>query len=147
MYPSDPFATVPEVEDFDFPFPPAKSHLKLKFKFPPALRPALHQVQKYTSSWIYLCRPTRPPSPPYTIALHPQIFSKKYYLYHQVRQRKSFRLRDSPLASLFRMYEMLLCGLNDQLACEAEYFWRRKWRISAIPDPATCTGWERDLDR
>lgn len=45
------------------------------------------------------------------------------------------------------MYEMLLCGLNDQLACEAEYFWQRKWRISTIPDPATCAGWERDLDR
>jgi hypothetical protein len=45
------------------------------------------------------------------------------------------------------MYEMLLCGLDDQLACEAEYFWDRNWRIHTIPDPARCAAWQRDIDR
>ena len=44
------------------------------------------------------------------------------------------------------MYELLLCGLNEQLAMEAEYFWNRKWKVCNIPDP-TKYGWEHDLER
>ena len=41
---------------------------------------------------------------------------------------------------------MLLCGLGDQLAQEAEYFASQKWRVKDIPD-ATRVGWEHDLER
>jgi len=44
------------------------------------------------------------------------------------------------------MYELLLCGLDEQLALETEYFWNRKWQIAKIPDPANY-GWEKDLER
>jgi hypothetical protein len=44
------------------------------------------------------------------------------------------------------MYELLLCGLDEQLGLEAEYFWNRKWRVSKIPDPKNY-GWEQDLER
>ena len=87
-----------------------------------------------------------PHSTSYAILFHPQEHAKKYLYFEQVRKSRFFAIRDSSLASLLRMYELLLCGFNEQLALEAEYFWKRKWRVSKIPNPVDCA-WELDLER
>jgi hypothetical protein len=113
---------------------------------PPLLQDSITLAQRYTSPWFYLSRPIPPPSSPYTISLNRKLYARKYHLFNQRRDSKLFRLRDSPLASIFRMYEMLLCRMNESLAAEAEYFWTRHWQTRTIPNPSDH-GCERDLDR
>jgi len=99
------------------------------------------------SSCLFSCRKAvAPPDPPHVILSNRAVHSKKYHRFDSVRKTLAFRIRDSSFASLFRMYELLLCGLDDELALEAEYFWTRKWGIREIPDP-TRYGWEQDLER
>src|SRR5271170_8075689 len=99
------------------------------------------------SSCLFPCRKAvAPPDPPHVILSNRDVHSKKYHRFGSVRKTLVFRIRDSSFASLLRMYELLLCGLDDELALEAEYFWTRKWAVNQIPDP-TRYGWEQDLER
>jgi len=95
---------------------------------------------------LSLTRPVPPPNSSHALRCHPEFYAKPFENFQVQRKRRSFRLRDSSLASLLRMYEMLLCGLGKQLAQEADYFASQKWRVENIPDP-TRVGWEHDLER
>ena len=98
-------------------------------------------------SIIFSCnRAVTPPDSSHAIFSNPHSHSKKYHHFELVRKSRLFALRDSSLASLLRMYELLLCGLDEQLALEAQYFWNRKWKVGKVPDP-TKYGWEKDLER
>lgn len=91
-------------------------------------------------------RAVPPPSSSHALLCHPSLYSKTYENFEGQRKKRSFRFQDSSLASLVRMYEMVLCGLGKQLAQEAEYFATQKWQVKDIPDP-TRVGWEHDLER
>ena len=91
-------------------------------------------------------RAVAPPDAPHVILSNRDVHSKRYHRFSYVRKKLGFRIRDSSFASLLRMYELVLCGLDEELALEAEYFWNRKWRVNKIPDP-THYGWEQDLER
>jgi hypothetical protein len=91
-------------------------------------------------------RPVRPPTSSHALLSDPQLYTKTYENFKEQRKRSAFRLRDSSLASLLRMYEMLLCGLGNELGQEAEYFLSQKWRVKDISDPIRV-GWEHDLER
>ena len=95
---------------------------------------------------LFPCQKAAAPDPPYVILSNRDVHSQKYHRFDSVRKTLKFRIRDSSLASLLRMYELVLCGLDDELAREAEYFWNRKWKVTRIPDP-TRYGWEVDLER
>lgn len=86
------------------------------------------------------------PNSSHAILCHPQIYAKRYISFQGKRENLVFRLRDSSLSSILRMYEMLVSGLGRQLGQEAEYFTSRQWRVQDIPDP-TRLGWEHDLER
>ena len=86
------------------------------------------------------------PLPSYVLIANPTFHAKRYHHFKDVRKSHTFRLWDTPLDSIVRMYELLLCELHEQLALEAEYFWQRNWKVSRIPDPKTCR-WEQDLER
>src|SRR5271169_578396 len=86
------------------------------------------------------------PDPSYVILSNRKVHSQKYHQFGYVRKTLAFRIRDSSFASLLRMYELVLCGLDDELASEAEYFWNRKWKVNGISDPRRY-GWELDLER
>ena len=47
-----------------------------------------------------------------------------------------WRARDTPLRSLYRMYEAMLSGVYVALGAETEYFWyQRTWSLQSIADP------------
>ncbi|ODA82738.1 hypothetical protein RJ55_01247 [Drechmeria coniospora] len=50
---------------------------------------------------------------------------------------------DSPLYTLYRMYEWIMVGHVIHLRDELEIFWWTSWPVSAIPDP----GEQGDADR
>ena len=44
--------------------------------------------------------------------------------------------RDTPLRSLYRMYETIACGEYASLGTETEYFWhQRRWSLESVRDP------------
>ncbi|OAX78662.1 hypothetical protein ACJ72_07029 [Emergomyces africanus] len=48
-----------------------------------------------------------------------------------------WRARDSPLRSLYRLYESMMSGEYSPMGQETEYFWyQQSWRLGCIPDPA-----------
>jgi hypothetical protein len=96
-----------------------------------------------------------PPQPPAYLISHPEVAIQHLREYRQYRKSiKSpldalslisnlwkftrFYLVDpeTPLSSMYRMYEYLVTGWNRELRNEVEYFWRHAdWAISEIPDP------------
>lgn len=110
------------------------------------MKRALFRVQECLSGIFSCGRSVSHPNSPHSILANRRLYSQKYYHFEQVRGSLSFILRDSPLASLVRMYELLLCGFDEQLGLEVEYFWNRKWKVGKIPDPREY-GWDRDLGR
>ncbi|KAE8393824.1 HAD-like domain-containing protein [Aspergillus alliaceus] len=47
-----------------------------------------------------------------------------------------WRARDTPMRSLYRMYEAMISGMYEALGPETEYFWyQRKWSLQSIRDP------------
>lgn len=42
---------------------------------------------------------------------------------------------DSPLFSLFRLYEWIMVGNADNMRNELECFWWNRWPVASIPDP------------
>jgi hypothetical protein len=104
------------------------------------------QLRKRYSNLVTCTRTIPPPDSSHVILANPRSYSRKYHHFDSVRKSRIFALRDTSTASLLRMYELLLCGLEEELALETEYFWNRKWKIAKIPDP-TNYGWEKDLER
>jgi hypothetical protein len=95
-----------------------------------------------------------PPPPAYLVS-HPEVAVQRLHEYRQYRRslvsplgtlsrisnlwkfmRFYMVVPETPLASLYRMYEYLVTGWNRELRNEVEGFWRRAdWAISEIPDP------------
>lgn len=47
-----------------------------------------------------------------------------------------WRARDTPLRSLYRMYEAMMSDVYVVIGTETEYFWyQRRWSLDSIPDP------------
>jgi len=110
----------------------------------------LHQllsiVQQCSSRLLQCTRTTPPATSSQAILLRPNAYLQKYDHFERTRELRSFALYDAPVDSLVRMYELLLCGSDEQLALEAEYFWHRKWRIAKLSDPIH-RGAEQDFER
>lgn len=49
---------------------------------------------------------------------------------------------DTPLASLYRLYKLVVLRKLDHIEDEMDYFWSRRWEVASIPDP-----FERNLER
>ncbi|KAA8894746.1 hypothetical protein FN846DRAFT_999075 [Sphaerosporella brunnea] len=63
---------------------------------------------------------------------------RHHYNAEILRQTPLFRARDTPLNTLYRLYQDLCAGLDYEMATETEYFFLHtgsRWRLSAIPDP------------
>lgn len=56
---------------------------------------------------------------------------------HNLRAIRIFRLRDTPLRSLYRLYELFMADQYPLMGWETEYFVfsQPKWRLQDIPDP------------
>ena len=74
-----------------------------------------------------------PPPPPEVLLARPDIYRERV-------SKRAYRIPkgetdDSPLFSLYRLYERLILNDNIGLRNELEYFWYAKWPVSSIPDP------------
>jgi hypothetical protein len=70
----------------------------------------------------------RQENPKLIVELHKDIF----YL----RDAPLFGYRDTPLRSLYRLYELMVLQEMSSVTLEAEYFfYRSSWTLSTIPDP------------
>ncbi|GAQ10371.1 hypothetical protein ALT_7692 [Aspergillus lentulus] len=55
---------------------------------------------------------------------------------HNLRSIPIWRMRDTPLRSIYRLYELHLADHYELLGWETEYFfYRRDWKLRDIPDP------------
>ncbi|KAF2718144.1 hypothetical protein K431DRAFT_231406 [Polychaeton citri CBS 116435] len=52
-----------------------------------------------------------------------------------LRHTPLFTWRDTPLRSIYRMYEFLCIEESNQLMLETRYFWDSPWKLGMIPDP------------
>ena len=57
--------------------------------------------------------------------------------YTPLRQIKLFAIRDTPLRSLYRMYECLVTDNEDEMMQESQYWFHHQvgWHLANIPDP------------
>ncbi|PYI28868.1 hypothetical protein BP00DRAFT_250112 [Aspergillus indologenus CBS 114.80] len=55
---------------------------------------------------------------------------------HNLRAIPIWRVRDTPLRSIYRLYALFLAGQYDLMGYETEYFFKRPdWKLRYIPDP------------
>lgn len=70
---------------------------------------------------------------------NPTIVHDRYYVqenYRILRHLPLFRLRDTPLRSLYRLHDAVCAASENYTMLEGEYFWKQKdWRVEEIPDP------------
>ncbi|KAK6518585.1 hypothetical protein TWF506_005720 [Arthrobotrys conoides] len=59
----------------------------------------------------------------------------RYGIFRIVRYCWSFRNQDSPLASVYRMYEFLVADLWKEICYESDYFWYSLSPVEGIPAP------------
>ena len=80
-----------------------------------------------------------PPFSPHEIRAHPEIVTERHFEledYEQLREIRLFQVRDTPLRSLYRLYELLCADLPSDSMLESHYFWRTPtWRMGDIPNP------------
>ncbi|RDB26155.1 hypothetical protein Hypma_006200 [Hypsizygus marmoreus] len=80
-----------------------------------------------------------PPSNPLYIRDHPDTVIKRYYVdedYKRLRPIPIFRIRDTPLRSLYRLHDVIYADSDNSVMLESNYFWdQEEWRIKDIPDP------------
>ncbi|CAI6332982.1 unnamed protein product [Periconia digitata] len=87
-----------------------------------------HFTIKNLFSSIYNSLVNPAPKPP----LPPTI---EWLLSHR-QQRRAQTAGETPLASLYRMYEYIVLGYNAGLRTEIEWFFNHpSWAVAAIPDP------------
>ncbi|TDL27957.1 hypothetical protein BD410DRAFT_679859, partial [Rickenella mellea] len=76
---------------------------------------------------------------PFEILARPEIVMEyrcKVLDYALLRGVYLFSFRDTPLRSLYRLYETTCAAEHGEMMLEAAYFWRHQdWRIEDIPDP------------
>ncbi|KAJ5366025.1 hypothetical protein N7517_008911 [Penicillium concentricum] len=54
---------------------------------------------------------------------------------HNLRCIPIWRVRDTPLRSIYRLYELHLADRYELMGYETEYFFRPDWKLGDIPDP------------
>ncbi|KDE80669.1 hypothetical protein AO1008_07119 [Aspergillus oryzae 100-8] len=80
--------------------------------------------------------PVPDPVAPIYILGNVELEENKLEYLDDLRSIPLWRLRDTPMRSLYRMYEAMLSGLYEALGPETEYFWyQRNWSLQGIRDP------------
>lgn len=77
--------------------------------------------------------PTFPPPPPEELLADPN--THRECLFQRAVQIPKNDQGDTPLFSLYRIYESLVLNDNISFRNELEYFFYAKWPVAAIPDP------------
>ncbi|CAI7611794.1 unnamed protein product [Penicillium glandicola] len=77
--------------------------------------------------------PVFPPPTPEELLARPNVYRKR--VFQRVYRTPKGNSEDTPLFSLYRLYEHLVLNDNIGLRNEIEYFWYAKWPITSIPDP------------
>lgn len=77
--------------------------------------------------------PVFPPPTPEELLAHPNVHRER--LFKRVHRIPKGESEDTPLFSLYRLYEHLALNDNVGLRNEIEYFWYAKWPVASIPDP------------
>lgn len=81
--------------------------------------------------------PVFPPPTPKELLAQPNAHRER--LFQRVHRTPKGKPEDTPLFSLYRLYEHLVLNDNVGLRNEIEYFWYAKWPVASIPDPQdTC---------
>ena len=83
-----------------------------------------------SSTYAY---PVFPPPMPEELLAQPNVHREQ--LAQRVYRTPKGTLKDTPLFSLYRLYEHLILNDNIGLRNEIEYFWYAKWPVASIPDP------------
>ncbi|EFI27558.1 hypothetical protein CC1G_15594 [Coprinopsis cinerea okayama7 len=80
-----------------------------------------------------------PPLNPLELRRNPSLFHRRYYeeeIYKHLHSIPLFQLRDTPLASLYRLHDAVAIDSENEVMMEGEYFWHQAhWRVKDIPDP------------
>ncbi|KAK2808494.1 hypothetical protein FQN50_004703 [Emmonsiellopsis sp. PD_5] len=119
-----------------------------RFQTPFRVRSSLRRLRHdHNQPWLALLR-LFIPYPAWLFAvpepLPPQeLLGNKDLMFHRRRELvvlnaiPIWRWRDTPLRSLYRLYESLISGEYSPLGEETEYFWyQSSWALDHIPDPA-----------
>ncbi|KAF3244682.1 hypothetical protein TWF192_007618 [Orbilia oligospora] len=61
---------------------------------------------------------------------------QKYGIFRVVRCCWTFRAQDSPLGSIYRMYEFLVADVWNEISYEADYLWYSLFPLERIPEPS-----------
>jgi hypothetical protein len=77
--------------------------------------------------------PVFPPPTPEELLAQPNVYRKG--LFRRVHRTPKGKEEDTPLFSLYRLYEHLTLNDNVGLRNELEYFWYATWPVASIPDP------------
>lgn len=92
--------------------------------------------------WLFIPYPTwkfsipEPLSPQEVLGNEDLMFRRRHDLIN-LTSIPLWRARDTPLRSLYRLYESLMSGEYSPIGQETEYFWyQRSWVLADIPDPA-----------
>lgn len=76
---------------------------------------------------------------PLELKNHPTAVLQRQDGIFQLRCIPLFRLRDTPLRSVYRLYEYMCAGFHTQVQYETEYFYfhpdSARWSVEEIPDP------------
>ena len=76
---------------------------------------------------------------PLELKHHPTAVLQRQDGIFQLRCIPLFRLRDTPLRSIYRLYEYMCAGFYTQVQYETEYFYfhddSERWSLETIPDP------------
>ncbi|KAL4801960.1 hypothetical protein BDV18DRAFT_164470 [Aspergillus unguis] len=83
-----------------------------------------------TPSYAY---PVFPPPPPEQLLAHATRYRER--LCQRIYRIPKDEPDDTPLFSLYRLYERLVLNDNVGLRNEIEYFFYAKWPVASIPDP------------
>lgn len=77
-------------------------------------------------------------APPKDIVGNASLFESREGDIINLRAIPIWRARDTPLRSLYRLYEAIMSGEYVAMGPETEYFWfqsRKQWALHLIPDP------------
>lgn len=73
------------------------------------------------------------PRTPEELLAHPNVYRER--LFRRIYRAPKRIKEDTPLFSLYRLYEHLTLNDNVGLRNKLEYFWYTRWPVASIPDP------------
>ncbi|KAE8353787.1 hypothetical protein BDV28DRAFT_147724 [Aspergillus coremiiformis] len=80
--------------------------------------------------------PVPDPVAPIEILGNVELEERRLEYLDDLRSIPLWRARDTPMRSLYRMYEAMISGMYEALGPETEYFWyQRNWSLQSIRDP------------